>query len=78
MILSDRPDDGVRQVDRQTIKACREYANNNPWHSIPLERQEWLEAQGFDYKNYDYYQDCINQKLPINQVKIEPHLEIAY
>lgn len=53
------------EVDELTKRACREYADSHPERSIITERRKWLEEQGLDYMNYDYYQDCINQKLPV-------------
>lgn len=53
----------ITEPDESLKKSCREYADSHPERSIPDSRKEWLTSQGFDYVNYDYYQDCINQKL---------------
>lgn len=49
-------------TDFQLIEVCQYYANHNPQASIPLERQQFLTAHGVDWKHYNYYADCIDQK----------------
>jgi len=61
------PIDSIEKVDWQTKVACWKYAQDHPERSIPLERQEWLREQGMDIEKYDYYTDCLLEKIPIQE-----------
>lgn len=55
----------VNPINDDLIRACSHYASTQPWRSIPIERQRWMDSIGEDYIHYNYYQDCINQKTTV-------------